>query len=678
MSSNPSKKQKLKYQYVDIEAEDSEWSSEYSEDVDGISESAYKIDYKKSEWAQFDEIDEYEDGGEMKIKNVDVDESDEGIISGGRYHRLDVDRFNKLDEEEGELDNYVAQSNLLPTPLSPKLWLLRVKVGKEKQIVLKIQAKNSSSKSIVSYGGDSMKKSSSNIYSVLCKDSLPGYVYVEACSKQHVIESISGIGNIKPNRIDVIPLDEMVEVLSNGNERSLEDIQINSFGRIKKGKYKDDICEIIGFVSYNVAKIKIVPRIHGIKKLMHFHINDTENIHEREIIRKKDIIVYKKDVYRNGFLEKDIPLTNILFDDVQPTVKELELFRNKKIYVGEKIRVIKGEYINLEGSIVGVNGDKVKIKTNGDNNYLDVELNGIEKNYAEGDEISFNLNNKQLLGVIVKKINNEVIISYNDFTEEIKLDINEIFNKNVGNIDVTKSLHTASGLEPQRKNIRRNIRNPLFNRKVEIKVGEYKGLVGTIKDVAQYQCKVQLDSNLESVYIDTKHLDIKENTYKPIYKRDKGAQTPGYKTPGYRTPGYATPGYRTPGYATPGYRTPGYTTPGYTTIEDNDRIPEEEIEPITPNTIDGIFNNVLIFHNNQEYTIKDITDTVAILKDGTRIKREDLTYVYPNRYDRVCIMEGERKGFTGLLVKIIEDKGDVRSSEEMVKDVPLKDISKMA
>ncbi|EOB11605.1 transcription factor SPT5, partial [Nosema bombycis CQ1] len=122
------------------------------------------------------------------------------------------------DEEVESIEEGLMQSQLMPKISSPRLFLIRVKRGVEKDIALRILGNKP------------------NICSVVVKNGLRGYIYLEAFQKQHVLDSFGKVRGINKNKVSIVPQDEMIDALTYRN-----DLKNVEFGRIRKGKYKGDL-----------------------------------------------------------------------------------------------------------------------------------------------------------------------------------------------------------------------------------------------------------------------------------------------------------------------------------------------------------------------------------------------------------------------------------------------------
>lgn len=75
-------------------------------------------------------------------------------------------------------------------------------------------------------------------------EGLKGYVYIEAYKQQHVKQAIEDIGNLRLGRWQqlMVPINEMTDVLRVVRDTAI--LKRNSWVRIKRGMYRDDIAQV--------------------------------------------------------------------------------------------------------------------------------------------------------------------------------------------------------------------------------------------------------------------------------------------------------------------------------------------------------------------------------------------------------------------------------------------------
>lgn len=547
-----------------------------------------------------------------------------------------------LTSEESVLEG-PSQAQLLPTPKSPLLFLVRCKPGKEKNALLRIL--------------ENVK--SNEICSIVQKDGLKGYIYIESFKKQSIEDILAGLKNISRRKIGVVPYQEMVEAISYKKH-----FLVSEFARVKGGKYKGDLVQILNNYE-DTVEARLVPRISEAKK----YFDPAE--YRNQYIERDGGYVYNRDFYKDGFLIKTMLKSSLDFE-VDPTFEELESLRIKGSFnIGDKIRVGRGELTNFVGKIDHLSGKTATVSS--DNMKYEVNVSDIEKFYTAGEEVSYNGIN----GIILKKEGNFAVIGINDLTDEIKCLVSDLKPP----VPVKREFKG----QIQGPRVRKD---PLVNSRVIITHGKYKGLHGLVKDVYKDKCRVELTTSLEHINVSRSEIQFIEEKIpqkrRAIYSSVDSAQlgdaiiakTPGYKTPGYQTPGYQTPGYKTPGYKTPGYQTPGYKTPGR--IEGSNYFSRENEDPGTGWFMNkSVFDGIVVKISGSQQTVMDIKDNSFIMKSGENIAKVNVEYVVPEKYESAVVMEGQYKGTEVVLIGIKNDEGICRSTKSgEVLNLNLKDITK--
>lgn len=561
------------------------------------------------------------------------------------------------------------QVSLLPNVSCPKLWLVRVKPGKERQVLFKI-----------------ISERHDNIFSVVIKDGLPGYVYLESFYKQSVLNAIDTCKFVS-KRVNVVPLDEMVEVLTYRKN----EIVLFSYVRVKKGRYKDDIGMIVGKISDEMVRVKLVPRIDGVRKL--FVPEDYENV-----IKINNGFMFSKEFYNEkGFLERNVRVSDLKLGE-NPSVSELKDFKDKEYEIGESVMVKKGELRTLKGTIKTKRENELVIQT--DLRTYTVSERDVQKNVGLGDEVGVK---NEGTGVVVHVQGQNAIVALDNFSREVSVPIDEL----------TRPQETYK----VKKNtaIRRARRDPLMNNKVTVIRGCYKGFDGVVKDVHRDNVLVQLVSNLKRVEVKKSEIMLTEDRWRegPSVS-DMGARTPvpiafGGKTPdlsgaGGKTPGlelYASHGtprpdgnmsYRTPRVARTPYRTPsrgGHSPPRTPGI--GSRTPHREMHkspyktPRAPETVEeeasapqsvSAYRGTQLQYQNKLVEALDIIDE-TVITSTSKIKLAQCEFMRPSKYDRVIVLRGGHRGSSGILVRISDNKGTVRCAESGAISVNVEDISRM-
>lgn len=514
-----------------------------------------------------------------------------------------VDKYQGIypDIEEEEQDDVLEtpfQSQLFPTPKSPLLFLVRCKAGKERDICLRIfeRAKNK------------------EICSVVQKEGLKGYIYIESFKKQAVVDILSTVRFVIRTKLSIVPLKEMVEAVS-----YKKNVVIGEFARIKGGKYRGDLVQILENYE-DVVKIKAIPRINDVKRRF------DPGEHRMESMEKDGGYYYSRDFYRDGYLEKIMLKSNLDFE-VEPTFAELsELSIKGSFEINDTVRVSKGDLKNLVGKIESVKGNSAFLCK--DSRTYEVNINDIEKHFEVGQEVSYRGEN----GVVLKVSDGTMIIGMDDFTSEVECPISD------GKPPVSKKREISE--KPHRLRVRRD---PLLNLHVVIKQGEYKGLKGIVKDTYQDKVDIQLRSNCKIVTIDrtavSSEVPMLEAKEVPSWEA-LDAKMPSFKTPAFRTPAFKTPSYRTPSFRTPGFRD-GSRTKRLQTAEETGT-----------DWLVSAYDGAEVESGGKTYVLFDAEGGVYKAKTGETFFSHEIQYCEPEKYERVVIMEGGDKGTEGILISI--------------------------
>ena len=282
-----SKKTRKRNQFVDdVAEEDDESDSDEEKPEKKRSKKASSKKSKKSSGAAafIDDIAEVEDDEEASDDEGDLDGEGEELDDGereaveleaqqrvhARYQNMEnMERLENEEELEKRLkeryaahrDKYegdgvadaVDQQALHPTVRDPKLWMVTVKQGKERETVVCLMQK-----------AINMRKTGKGamaIMSASAQDHLKSYVYVEAEREDHVKKALAGMRHVyhmKPIRL--VPIKEMVDSIS-VTKKKVENVVVGSWVRMRGGVYKGDLARVVD-ANYadNQCTVKLVPR----------------------------------------------------------------------------------------------------------------------------------------------------------------------------------------------------------------------------------------------------------------------------------------------------------------------------------------------------------------------------------------------------------------------------------
>jgi transcription elongation factor SPT5 len=150
----------------------------------------------------------------------------------------------------GDLE-HVPQSLLIPSVNDPKIWMVKCKPGSERGVVFNMCRK---------FMNMETTKKPLQILSCFTRDSLKGYIYLEAERQAHVTEAIERMNNVYGSKLHLVPVGEMVDCLR-VKAKELE-IKIQMWVRVRRGKYGGDLGQVVDITDTGEsATIKLIPRL---------------------------------------------------------------------------------------------------------------------------------------------------------------------------------------------------------------------------------------------------------------------------------------------------------------------------------------------------------------------------------------------------------------------------------
>ena len=147
----------------------------------------------------------------------------------------------------------IAQRLLLPSVNDPSVWAIKCKTGKEMDIIAQISKRMMTMASRGQYLG---------ITSAFQRDSLEGYIYVEARKAAYVAAAVKDIPNIYANKLILVPIQEMPDLLR--VKQQTVDLVRGAYVRIKtkSSKYAGDLAQVANIDEDGThARLRLVPRL---------------------------------------------------------------------------------------------------------------------------------------------------------------------------------------------------------------------------------------------------------------------------------------------------------------------------------------------------------------------------------------------------------------------------------
>lgn len=430
---NAKKERTSQNYFLDIQAEEDEEEDSYGggEITKEQQEKAYKL---------YDERHFKEKNKQIKI----TEENEEEIAK----------RFENDNEPEEEEDYEEKR----PTSSDPKLWLLKCKIGDEKECMANLYHK-------YFYFKSKDPKDRLKIFSIISFDNLKGKIFIEAFSERDVIHAISGMSNINQNSIQLIPLNERTKVFEFDKFQKV-DIYNNQLVRIKHGNYEGDLAKVV-YIEDPINKIYValIPRIYeNPKSKSNFNVapfsKQRTSIRPRQkLFNKKygtdistiheiygECIKSGKSKFKDGLLIRPVRISSLETENIYPKDDEMQNLGCVKdengVYIdkndgakliisnkqsndyrrGDRIKFLSGDLKDINGIVVSQIGNKVKVKIDlkDMNGIYEFPVDMITNDYSfKPGEIVYvkKGNNKGRNGLVIKIIDNNSVTIYDEINQ---------------------------------------------------------------------------------------------------------------------------------------------------------------------------------------------------------------------------------------------------------------------
>ncbi|XP_035670800.1 transcription elongation factor SPT5-like [Branchiostoma floridae] len=377
----------------------------------------------------------------------------------GEYYMRKYASSSSRDETGGEyeLSDDITQQGLLPGVKDPNLWTVKCRIGEEKQTAIMMMRKFIA----LQYSDEPLQ-----IKSIVAKEGLKGYVYVESFKQTHVKAAITGVGNLRMGlwQQQMVPIKEMTDVLKVVKETVA--LKPKSWVRLKRGVYKDDLAQV-DYVepSMNSVHLKLIPRVdytklRGVQKASQDQgekrkkfrrppqkLFDVDAIRAigGEVTSDGDFLIFEGNRYsRKGFLFKTFVMSAIITEGVKPTLSELEKFEDQpegmdielvpesrgkvdkqhSLAPGDIVEVAEGELIHLQGKVMTVDGNKVTIMPKHEDlkEPLEFPSHELRKHFNMGDHVKVIAGRYEGDTGLIVRVEDHYVVLFSDLTmHELKV-----------------------------------------------------------------------------------------------------------------------------------------------------------------------------------------------------------------------------------------------------------------
>ncbi|KAL7748461.1 transcription elongation factor spt5 [Sorochytrium milnesiophthora] len=372
------------------------------------------------------------------------------------------------------------QHLLVPAAQGPKLWMIRCKPGKEKDIVFNLMRK---------YFDREYSAAPLKLHSVFCRDDLKGYVYIEADVPAHVQEALDKMNGLYMSKMTLVPVKEMPDTLTINKKDEASSILEGGWVRIRRGKYANDLAQVLQTSDTgDLVTVRLVPRLDMTPSdRPTLSKNATEEqkkkYKDEERKRRKDAPrppqklfserelppalrrmaapargggwTYYGETYRRGYLEKEVRVSSLITSGVTPTLDEITNFtgeadggldasvlmslksngaaqdsaRPVRFQPGEAVEITSGELARVHGIVESVTNDLATIvpRVPGLRDKLTIPLAQLQKRFNIGDHVKVvQGKHKDETGMILNITDNTATLFSDISSTEIKVFIRDL------------------------------------------------------------------------------------------------------------------------------------------------------------------------------------------------------------------------------------------------------------
>ena len=324
---------------------------------------------------------------------------------------------------------------LLPSVDDPKIWAVKAREGKEREVVFAIM------KRIEERIGTKNEILITSAFERGGPQSvMKGYIYVEAQRQPDVIMALDGIMNVYPRtKMELVDIKDMPDLLRIQKTPTLEP---GAWVRLRKPvKHSGDLAQVLDVTENGLeARVKFIPRLDLAPRDDASHLTPDgkrkralgpaprppQRFFNEAEVRKRfpgraiqgsatsNVWTFMGDEFENGFQVKDIKIQQLQLTDVRPKLEEVTKFASgaedgtenldlKQLAAslkdanalttylpGDIIEVYEGEQRGVVGRATNVQGDIVTINvTEGAlrGQTIEVPSRGLRKRFKVGDHV---------------------------------------------------------------------------------------------------------------------------------------------------------------------------------------------------------------------------------------------------------------------------------------------------
>jgi transcription elongation factor SPT5 len=457
----PSRKRRRKQrrnQFIDVEAEvDEEDEEEPEEDDDLPGDEMHPDDLQ--------ELPEGADRDDRKHRELDRQRDQQMHMDAEEEAARLKERYGRQGRAGGGGSSLTDQRLLMPSIEDPRIWRLKCRPGKEREIVVNITHRI--------FERANTRDPVRIISAFFREGAMSGNLYVEARRQEDITPALENITHIffgtKPM---MLPLEEMPDLLRLKKTRQLEP---GMYVRMKRGLYAGDLGQIDDVEANNVnMTVKLVPRLdYGLTEDANaapgtdgkrkrpvaqnrppprlFSETEARKRQGRYLQRHQGLsnnaYTFQGKDYVDGFLISTEKISNLMTDNVNPTLEEVTKFTASTAEGGEgldltalaatlksnsgavfqpgdHVELFRGEQKGVGGRAVKVYSDLVTIRVMEGplrGQHIEAPVQDLRKKFQEGDHVKVIGGSKfqDEVGMVVRIRDDKVTILTDSNQQEI-------------------------------------------------------------------------------------------------------------------------------------------------------------------------------------------------------------------------------------------------------------------
>lgn len=445
-------------QFIDVEAEVDDEEDEEEEGDDEIGEEVHPDDLLEPERPDLDD---------RRHRELDRKRQVEASKDAEQLAKELDEKYRRREMQRAQRATAGAVPMALPTVNDPSIWGVKVRPGKEREVILSITRKM-----------DDLRRSGApcRVYAAFERGgTMTGYIYVEADAKQDMTNMLDGVSNVFMGQAQIaIEVKERPDLLRKRKRTPLEE---GKFVRmLRPPTYRGDLAKVVEVHPNGLdCTVQLVPRLdYGAGEDANAAVETTkrkrpafgkaverppQKLFSEQEAKKRHMkylggasapgqrtFTYKGDDYQNGFLIKDVKINNVSAENVNPKMEEMQFFsvtaadgtetldlvavqaaqkaqQTGDLFAGgDRVEIYDGEQKGVRGTVVSVTGDIVSLKvTEGDlkDRRIEAPVKTLRKLFVEGDHVKVIGGSKYIDEVgLVTRIRGDKITLLCDSTQE--------------------------------------------------------------------------------------------------------------------------------------------------------------------------------------------------------------------------------------------------------------------